>query len=435
MSGFLRDQRGQAVVIVATSMTAMLLIVGLAADSGQLFVARRTMQEAADAGAYAGAVVIYQGGTSAQALEAATDDVERNGYTDGGTTSVTVRVPTSGPYSGDDEYVEVIISDQVRTSIMSAFVRPLTTVSVRAVGGAEPLNNAYAIIALERGNVQNALRLGQNGSISVDGAGILVNSTHSQAAYNQDSDGSNLDIDPAYTLDVAGGAVGPWDGQDDEGAEQQPNPFSGYPKPSTDGMTTYSVMPADGADGSIDGVITINPGIWSIEIKGSGSEYIKMTSGVYIMKRGLNGTGQSTLCATATVSPSGTPPCATTNGGVFIFNTTNDYPSGSSGSCGTINLNGNGRSVLFPMTSGTYSGMLVYQDEACTGAMSISGNGELEASGTIYLPNGTFVMDGNNATLTGSQIVANKVDVQQGNLTLTFDAGSTAQPILPRLVE
>ena len=61
MSAFARfwrgteGERGQALVLIAITFLGMLMAVGLAIDSGQLFVARRTAQEAADAGAYAGA--------------------------------------------------------------------------------------------------------------------------------------------------------------------------------------------------------------------------------------------------------------------------------------------------------------------------------------------------------------------------------------------
>ena len=45
------------------------------------------------------------------------------------------------------------------------------------------------------------------------------------------------------------------------------------------------------------------------------------------------------------------------------------------------------------------------------------------------------MFDGNNATLTGSQLVANTVNIQSGNITMNFDGGNTAQPNLPRLSE
>src|SRR5439155_1542038 len=76
-----KDEGGQAVVLIAITFLALIMAVGLAIDAGQLYVARRTMQEAADAAAYAGAVVRYQGGSVVQARSAAMDDATRNGYT------------------------------------------------------------------------------------------------------------------------------------------------------------------------------------------------------------------------------------------------------------------------------------------------------------------------------------------------------------------
>ncbi len=61
------DEEGQAILLAAAMFLALLFMVGLAIDGGQLFVAKRTQQEAADAAAFAGAIVLYQGGTNAQA--------------------------------------------------------------------------------------------------------------------------------------------------------------------------------------------------------------------------------------------------------------------------------------------------------------------------------------------------------------------------------
>ena len=81
LRAFFRDaEEGQAIVVVAITMLAMLFGVGLAVDSGQLFNGRRTAQEAADAAAFAGATVLYQGGTVDQATSAATSDAALNGY-------------------------------------------------------------------------------------------------------------------------------------------------------------------------------------------------------------------------------------------------------------------------------------------------------------------------------------------------------------------
>jgi hypothetical protein len=411
-------ERGQAVVLVGLVMTAMLMGVGLAVDAGQVYSARRTMQEAADAGAYAGAVAIYQGGNSSQAVAAAVADVTRNGYVnggDGGLTYVTVNhPPTGGAHAGDVKYVEVIVGTQVRTALLPAQSQ-LNHVRVRGVAGAEPLNNGYAIMALDRGNTPDAMNVELGGNVTVDGAGILVNSTNTEAADNQGT--GNITVVAPFGTDVAGGVEGSWPNPN-PGAPQKPDPFAGYPKPNTDGMTVYTSLPP--APPSTPPTITLNPGIYTVPIQAAGGTTIVLNSGIYIVKAGINGTGNADLRSGA--------------GGVFIFNTTMNYPD-SGGTCASVKLAGNASSSLAPLTTGTYAGLLFYQDPACTAEFVIAGNGVLSASGTIYLPNAAFRMDGNNATLTGSQLVAKTVNIQNGDISITFNSGTTAQPVLPRLSE
>lgn len=167
----------------------------------------------------------------------------------------------------------------------------------------------------------------------------------------------------------------------------------------------------------------------------SGNTTLTLRPGIYVLKRGTNGAGNSDLVsANATTTPACTSAC-----GVFIYNTHPNYPGpklpGLENDCGAIRLTGNGASSLAAMTTGTYQGFLVFQDPACTNEMTISGNGSFAGSGTIYLPSATFTLAGTGAMLTGSQLVANQVNVQNGNLTIDFTAGNTAQPILPRLSE
>jgi Flp pilus assembly protein TadG len=415
------SERGQAVVLIVITMTAMLMAVGLAIDTGQLFVARRTMQEAADAGAYAGAVILYQRGTSdaaarAAAAAAATADVNRNGFThggDGGLTTVAVNAPpASGPHTGDSKYVEVVIATQVRTTLLPAQAQ-LNLVRVRGVAGAEPLNNGFAIMSLDRGSTIDAMRVQAGGHVDVAGAGILVNSTSPLAAENQ---GGTISVSPIppYGTEVAGGVTGSWPNPT-LGTTQRPDPFAKYPKPSTVGMTVYTSVPPG------PGAVTLNPGIYTVPISAGGTTTYYLNSGIYIIKAGINGLGNADLISNA--------------GGVFIFNTVMDYPTGTGGGCAQVKLAGTSNTTLAPLATGPYAGLLFYQDPACTADFKIAGSGTLNATGTIYLPNAKFVMDGTTATLTGSQLVAKTVDIQNGNVTITFNSGTTAQPILPRLSE
>ncbi len=150
-------EEGQAVVLFAIMMLALLFAVGLAIDAGQLYSAKRTEQEAADAAAFAGAVVLYQQGTGAQAIEAARTDALTNGYVSGGgctlqspgscydaATQTTVSVywpPISGLYLGNIKHVEVEITRQVKTALVPAQAA-FNPVRARGVAGSEPLNKS-----------------------------------------------------------------------------------------------------------------------------------------------------------------------------------------------------------------------------------------------------------------------------------------------------
>ena len=90
---------------------------------------------------------------------------------------------------------------------------------------------------------------------------------------------------------------------------------------------------------------------------------------------------------------------------------------------------------LSAMTTGTWANLLFYQDPFCANDFEIAGNGNFTGTGSLYLPSALFMLDGNNATLEGSQLVARQVEIQEGNLTINYNPNNTAQPILPRLSE
>src|SRR4051812_21040947 len=150
-----RVEDGQALVLIAIVFMALLFSVGLAIDAGQLYSAKRTIQEAADSATFAGAVVLYQGGTSDQAKAAAYADATRNGFTDGvNRTDVKAKTPpTTGAFACDvnpdcHQFVSVVIQRQVLTSLVPAEAA-FNPVTARGVAGAQPTNSAWALMAVD----------------------------------------------------------------------------------------------------------------------------------------------------------------------------------------------------------------------------------------------------------------------------------------------
>jgi Flp pilus assembly protein TadG len=427
-------EEGQAVVLFAIMMLALLFAVGLAIDAGQLYSAKRTEQEAADAAAFAGAVVLYQQGTGTEAITAARTDALTNGYVSGGgctlsspgscydaATQTTVSVywpPISGAYLGNIKHVEVQITRQVKTSLVPAEAA-FNPVRARGVAGSEPLNNGYAIMALDRGNTCDAFEASDNGDLHLTGGGILVNSTCGTAASNDQNSAPRFTIQSPYPLDVNGGATGHWTDIGipvNAGHNQIPDPFAGFPKPSITGLPVCNSLAA-----CQDGSGNQTPGIYSVNLGGAGNTDMVLNPGIYILRNGMDTAGNHDV----------------TGSGVFLYNTYSTYPAapGASPSCHQINLQGNATSTLAAQTTGTWANLLVYQDPACSVSMEIGGNGTFLGTGSIYIPSAQFVFDGNPSTLSGSQLIARTVNIQNGNITINYNPVTTAQPILPRLAE
>ncbi len=86
----IRSEKGQSIVLIAIVMVGLLAFAGLAIDGGNLFLQRRRVQNAADAGAMAGTRVLAEiiaacgsgnGADDARVVEALADFVADNGFT------------------------------------------------------------------------------------------------------------------------------------------------------------------------------------------------------------------------------------------------------------------------------------------------------------------------------------------------------------------
>ncbi len=442
---------GQAIVMVAIVFMALLFAVGLAVDAGQLFAAKRSQQEAADAAAFAGAVVLYQGGTVLEATTAAIADAATNGYTNG-VTSTTVTVngsttassngPTSGLYAGESpvKHVEVVIVRQVKTTLVPAEAA-FNPVRARGVAGSETADNGFPLMALSTSCAAPALTVSPFEDVHVYGGGIVSNSCNTSAVYGFSS-GQDLKIcalPPAtctpnsYALQTVGGTTGdtfPAGVTIRTGQTAVPDPFAGYPTPTVRGSTVLSynetsTLPTNPAQ--IFGT-TVVEGIYTSQLSS-----VAVCHGIYILK-GVGLGGDITRDTDAShKDPNTNTPC---DGDVLIFNTTSNFPS-SGGTCAPMGSFGNHPITLRPMSSGSFVNMAIYEDPNCgsTGGLSLGGNNTLDVGGTIYLPKGAITLNGNPATITGGQLIANTIDVQNGNLNVTFTAGTTAVSTLPRLAE
>jgi hypothetical protein len=292
------------------------------------------------------------------------------------------------------------------------------------VAGAETYNNGYAIIALDSTCTAGTVSVSPNMNVHLYGGGMLVNSC-APNAMSGFSSGQDLLICPAsgcgangsFPIDVVGGTAGqtfPAAIPVHTGIAPLPDPFAGYPKP-----TCCTGLAVNSSSGS-----TAYSGVWTSSLSGK-----NLCGGIYILKG--SGLAGDIGRATTGTDPNTGLAC---NGLTFIFNTMSNYPA-AGGTCSQIGVNGNHPILLRPMTTGQYANFMIYQDPACTVDVQIGGNQDLDAIGTIYIPSAAIHLNGNPATIDGGQLIAKRLDIQNGNLNITYSAGTAAQPRIPRLSE
>jgi Flp pilus assembly protein TadG len=180
----LKDENGQAAILVATFLAILALgFMALAFDGGYFFRQKRMVQAAADAAAIAAAEESTAGDTS-NMQSVANAIAQMNGFNTSATKNpATVKVnspPVYGEYAGTSGYVEVIVSEPVPTLLLGAFNHSITsmTVSGRAVAGGG--QSAPTCICLEAPSGQG-LNMSNDASINATNCGITVDSSSNNA--------------------------------------------------------------------------------------------------------------------------------------------------------------------------------------------------------------------------------------------------------------
>ena len=158
-----KKESGQVIVILAVGLVVLLGLVALAIDGGMVFSERRHAQNAADAAALAGAyaAAFNSGELSLSQIETsvitppALARALANGYQPDADTIMEVHYPPiSGVYSQDgdgykkDEYVQVIITSKVNTSLIHFVYPGVVNNTVEAIAHFTPVIRDHYIMVM-----------------------------------------------------------------------------------------------------------------------------------------------------------------------------------------------------------------------------------------------------------------------------------------------
>lgn len=405
-----RTRHGAVALMVVLCLTVIMGIAAICLDGGLLLDQRRHVQSVADAAALAAASDLYSnyrtnGGAdiNSTARASALATALANGCAnDGKKSTVTVNIPpTSGLFVNQPGYAEVIVHTNVTRGFSSIFGTQAIPVGARAVarGRWTPFKAGILVLA-PTGNTLS----GVGNATAVSGGPVVINSTDSAAVTGS----GNVSM-TAPEFDISG-AVSPnpayFHGTVNTNVRRTPDPLSYLPPPSTSGLARF-------AGGKYNDTTTLSPGIYTNGIQISGPGTVTLNPGIYYLESGgLSMTGQASLAGN----------------GVLIYN---------AGSRSSIDLQGTGSVTLSPMQTGLYEGIVIYQDRASTAPMSISGNGNMNITGSFYASAASVRIKGNGGTnVIGSQYIVHDLAMTgNGSIEVTLTNDTSAKSRILGLVE
>ena len=342
-------------MVMALAALMMPLVVGamaMALDGGVLYLQRRQAQSAADASALAGAYALFNGSNFSVAQAAAIAMGMHNGFTipqanvtQPTSTQIAVQVTSSPPrfFSG--------LWGKGNLSVSAS-----ATAAINVSTGSTAYSN-FALIVLDPSG-SGSLKLSNSAEITdtnqIDApSGIQVNSTSSSAVIASNSAHTNvpLSIVGGYTL----GNSAYLSGTVTTGVAAVPDPLASLPVPSVPAPTS---TPASSYSGS--GSNTMQPGLYTSSVTISNSASVTMQPGLYYFQgAGLSVANSGTLMGS----------------GVTIY-----IDNGG----GTISFANSSSTTLSAPTSGTYQGLVYFQDRSSSASPQFGNSANVNLTGTFY---------------------------------------------------
>jgi hypothetical protein len=215
----MKTEKGQALILIAFGIVAILGLTALAIDGGNAFADRRHAQNAADNAALAAALTRLNNGDWQQAAftRAADNTYDNNGVSN----EVFVHnPPIEGPYACPahrcNDYIQVIIESRVDTWFARIVGVEFVNNRVHAIARAKPrvpYFDGHAIVALSPGGgPKPAIRFRGASELVVTGSGVLSNSSDACAVSIGNNVADKLDVPylnaPGAVCDNNGNPIG-----------------------------------------------------------------------------------------------------------------------------------------------------------------------------------------------------------------------------------
>ena len=409
------DHSGSAAVVLAISLPTVIGMAALGTEAATWYMAKRTMQGAADAAAYTAATAKAAGASTSWITTEAKTITASYGLVDG-QNGVTVRVntpPSQGSNTSNTNAVEVIVQETLQPLLSALIVSTGPTVRGRSVAVANESGNG-CILALDKGDVVDVTDSG-NTTINMTSCSIFINSDDPSGALTI-SGGATINAKAAYI--VGGTSIS---------SNSHLNTTSGINtgiQPLNDPYMNVAVPSFTGCDQNNFG------------LSGHASQHLSASGSTpYVFCNGLDLEGTSTLTLDAgtyiidrgTFKMAGGTTLNATAGATIVLT------SSTGSSYATANIQNNAYLSITAPTTGSLSGMAIMEDRSAPsgGSSSITGGNVQNIIGAIYMP--TQAMTFSGGTSSGgsqcTQIIAYTLNFSGSTYINSSCSGTGTQPL------
>lgn len=456
----IRSQRGQAIILLAFAIVALVGFAALAIDGGRVLSDKRHAQNAADNSAFAAALAKIKG---QDYVTAAQNRAISNGYTNGqnativavnlcSETGITCPGVPNGAVLAD--YIRVRITSVVPTTFARVLGRDKVTNVVEAIAHAQgvtimPYFSGAAMVAMK----QSGCGICANGNVFLDinGSGAFSNSTTASGDCSMDFEGNGTyTADGGYTVASGGalcktGNVNVSPNQVTQGSQLPYPPDIDIPAPTINCSGTGSVNTT---------TKVVSPGTFNSHLDlGSNGNYT-FEPGDYCFNGGVTINGNINVTANnvnfrinaSSFQINGNTTFSCSNMIVYGFGGTGmEFNGNGSNNCtgvtfymksGKVTWNGNVSNTFKAPTSGPYKGLLLYMPYPNSAALTINGNSGNQLTGSIIAPAAPITINGNSGTSgLHTQIIGNSITLNgNSNTTINYDpAEQFIPPASPKI--
>ncbi|HXF85772.1 MAG TPA: pilus assembly protein TadG-related protein [Anaerolineales bacterium] len=443
----IKSERGQALILIAFGIVALVGFTALAVDGGRVLSDRRHAQNAADTAAFAAALAKINGEDYQSAGQ---NRAQSNGYNNDADSTVEVilcsNAPASDPCTGlppaanPAEYIRVRITSDVPMTFARVLGRNEVTNIVEAIAKAQgttssTLFGGAALVSLK----QSGTAFSGNGNFSLDvnGSGIFSNSNSNCST--QFTGNGTIQVDTAITI-ASGGT------QCRNGNLVVPNPVAGaqvpYPPNISVPEPSFTCPVGENRSGN-----TFNPGTYNATTINTNG-IVTFTPGNYCFNGSISINGNVNVIANNVNFRINSGQFSINGNSTFTCNNMLVYGAGGSGmhfngngsnSCtnvtfymasGDVYWNGNVANTFTAPTSGDYKGLLIYMPYGNNSNLIINGNSGNQLTGSIIAISSPITINGNSGTNgLHTQIIGYEISLAgNSNTIINFDASEQYNP-------